>query len=80
MQWTARTNLFEAADGQPVDMLSSTDPNLPYLLTSLTYQSVTMPRRDGRHLEQAVDELWINTLLDKGQAETREESEIWIHD
>ena len=42
-QWAARTDLFDA-DITP-SMMVSTDPAEPKLLTSLTYQAVTLPRR-----------------------------------
>ena len=44
-QWAARTDLFEL-DGKEDQV--SIDPERPGLLTSLTYQSVTMPKRGGK--------------------------------
>ena len=42
-QWAARTDLFTEDGGRiPVHRIS-TDPHKPSLLTSLTYQSVTLP-------------------------------------
>ena len=44
-QWAARTDLFTTEGGEiPVHWIS-TDPEQPALLTSLTYQSVTLPSR-----------------------------------
>ena len=47
-QWAARTSLFDL-DGKEDQI--STDPKNPGLLTSLTYQSVTMPKRGGEDLD-----------------------------
>ncbi|MEZ6122715.1 MAG: hypothetical protein R3C49_06000 [Planctomycetaceae bacterium] len=43
-QWAAKVSAF-AVDGQPLkqDLHCSTDPLHPGLLTSLTYQSVSLP-------------------------------------
>lgn len=77
-QWAARMDLFEMADERTKYI--STDPDQPKLLTSLTYQSVTMP---ARHVE-AVDEQaimnWGDHLVEQQQVESREEAEIWIED
>lgn len=45
-QWIARTQLFHVEPAVRTGQLS-TDPKRPGLLTSLTYQSVTLPRRGG---------------------------------
>ena len=42
-QWIARTQLFRVEPALKADQFS-TDPKRPGLLTSLTYQSVTLPR------------------------------------
>lgn len=81
MQWAARTNLFSiAAQGDDQRDLVSTDPNKPGLLTSLTYQSVTMPQRGGSNLDNAAVRLWIENLLVKSQATDEAEASAWIAD
>jgi len=77
-QWAARTDLFtiERAGANAV----STDPKAPGLMTSLTYQSVTLPDRgDGAHDANAI-ELWQQHLLEKGQALDTREAIVWIDD
>jgi len=77
-QWASRTSLFqvspEVSDGV------STDPKSPGLLTSLTYQSVTLPERGGTDLDAAAVGLWQETLIAKGQAENPDEAAVWIGD
>ena len=75
-QWAARTELFtmEQAGADAV----STTPKAPGLLTSLTYQSVTLPDRgDAGHDAKAV-ELWQQNLVEKGQALDANEAHVWI--
>ena len=73
-QWAARTSLFDL-DGK--DHLVSTDPKKPGLLTSLTYQSVTMPRKGGEDLDEVAIELWAEKLMADGQADDRESAHAW---
>jgi superfamily II DNA or RNA helicase len=77
-QWASRTNLFqvspEASDGV------SMDPKTPGLLTSLTYQSVTLPDRGDADMDEAATALWKETLIAKGQAEDPDEATVWIED
>ncbi|MCA9163192.1 MAG: DEAD/DEAH box helicase family protein [Planctomycetales bacterium] len=77
-QWAARAELFglEAVGGEAV----STDPEQPGLLTSLTYQSVTLPSRGSAELDQVALEVWQERLIAKGQAESPEEAEVWLAD
>ncbi len=63
-QWAARTDLFDL-DGK--DDYISTNPNNPGLLTSLTYQSITMPKRGGEQLDQVAIELWSESLISNGE-------------
>ena len=51
-QWIQRLDLFKADDHH--EPLTSTDPLAPALLTSLTYQSVTLPQRRSDDLDAAV--------------------------
>jgi superfamily II DNA or RNA helicase len=77
-QWAARTSLFgvESTDDPRV----STDPKSPALLTSLTYQSITLPQRGGADLNRAALSLWEDRLIEKGEAEDADEAEAWIKD
>lgn len=76
-QWIARTSLFDL-DGKDEQVgLSSSNPGL---LTSLTYQSLTMVRTKGDDLEQAAQALWIGTLLDLGEAIDDASGLAWIQD
>lgn len=73
-QWAARTSLFDL-DGK--DEFISTDPKKPGLLTSLTYQSVTMPRHGGEDLDEVALQLWAEKLIADGQADDHESAEAW---
>ena len=77
-QWAARTDLFEFAENQ-TDIVS-TDPNRPALLTSLTYQSVTLPARKTQELDEQAFELWSNKLIEEEEVFSTEEAAIWIED
>lgn len=78
-QWAARLDLFDL-DGGVQNELASLDPKRPGLLTSLTYQSVTLPARgDAENDAQAID-LWKERLIEKGQAYDPDEAEFWIAD
>tara|TARA_B100000927_G_scaffold291409_1_gene293441 strand:+ start:160 stop:2949 length:2790 start_codon:yes stop_codon:yes gene_type:complete len=76
-QWAARTDLFEL-DGK--DDQISIDPERPGLLTSLTYQSVTMPKRGGEGLDESAMMLWAEKLVEKGEAVDITSAEAWIAD
>ena len=73
-QWAARTSLFDL-DGK--DEYISTDPKKPGLLTSLTYQSVTMPRKGGEDLDKVAIELWAEKLIADEEASDHEEAYAW---
>ncbi|GAA4431924.1 DEAD/DEAH box helicase [Bremerella cremea] len=77
-QWAARTDLFET--DRPMPMLVSTNPEEPQLLTSLTYQAVTLPRRGDDGLDHAAMSLWEDRLIEKGQAQDPAEAKVWIRD
>jgi superfamily II DNA or RNA helicase len=77
-QWAARVDMFDVTGGR--DGLVSTSSKSPELLTSLTYQAVTMPRRGDDHLDERAVELWIDRLIEKGQADDPDEAQIWIDD
>lgn len=76
-QWAARTDLFNL-DGK--EEYISTDSNKPGLLTSLTYQSITMPKRGGEQLDQVAIELWCESLIISGEAVDEESAIAWIKD
>ena len=76
-QWAARTDLFDL-DGK--DEYISTDPKKPGLLTSLTYQSITMPKRGGEQLDEVAIELWSESLIINGEADDEDSAIAWIED
>ncbi len=78
-QWAARTDLFHIQDADASGVVS-TDSNKPGLLTSLTYQAVTLPRRGGEDLDTEAIQLWQESLIEDGQAENETEASIWIDD
>ena len=82
MQWAARTELFRV-DGHaafPASEFVSTTTETPRLLTSLTYQAVTLPRRSDDGLDIEARQYWIERLVSKGQADDPGEAEVWIGD
>ncbi|MEE2641841.1 MAG: DEAD/DEAH box helicase family protein [Planctomycetota bacterium] len=83
-QWAARTDLFDFTPRKPVNAgmqdWVSTDPHTPALLTSLTYQSVTLPQRASDQLDDQAEQLWKANLIDENQAENEEEATAWIED
>lgn len=80
MQWAARTDLFRMEDGSAVETFVSTDPKNPQLLTSLTYQSVTLPQRGNVQTESAARERWIGDLIKKEEVADFTEANLWIDD
>ncbi|GAA4473413.1 DEAD/DEAH box helicase [Novipirellula rosea] len=77
-QWAARTELFEHRHGMDLAPLISTDPQMPGLLTSLTYQSVTLPARATEFTAARAIDLWAQSLIDKNQAASEQEADDWI--
>ncbi len=78
-QWAARVALFDVDDSAQ-GVITSTDADTPGLLTSLTYQSVTLPRRGGDDLDREAAELWIDRLIETQQAKDPVEADVWIAD
>ncbi|MDB4614460.1 DEAD/DEAH box helicase family protein, partial [bacterium] len=76
-QWAARTDLFEMP---PDPGTVSTDSKAPGLLTSLTYQAVTLPKRGDAELEDRAIDLWVERLIEKEQARDPDEALVWIED
>jgi len=77
-QWASRIDLFDF--DAPSDGLVSTDPASPALITSLTYQSVTLPDSGGDDLQARAIALWQDKLIAKGQAKDPDEASVWIRD
>ena len=77
-QWIARARELFNLDGK--DDQIGTDARSPGLLTSLTYQSLTLPKRADENLNEAAMELWINKLINEKEAENLETARAWIND
>lgn len=77
-QWVDKLAHFEPPHDRAT--LASTDPEAPRWLTSLTYQSVTIPRRGGDDLDAQAIERWQLKLIEKGQAKDPVEAQVWIED
>ena len=75
-QWAARAKELFALDGNEAAVV--TDPSRPGILTSLTYQSVTLPRRGDEDLDTRARALWVETLIAGGEAEDPETANAWI--
>ncbi|MEX2027711.1 MAG: DEAD/DEAH box helicase family protein, partial [Pirellulaceae bacterium] len=75
-QWAAKCELFDGTNQCAI----STDVQSPGLLTSLTYQAITIPGRGDDDLDAAARGLWREKLIEKGQAKDPEEAEIWLAD
>ena len=77
-QWAARTDLFSADEKALPNHWVSTETEQPGLLTSLTYQSVTLPSRDDNTLNTMAVFSWVDHLIEKGQAKDPAEAQVWI--
>ncbi len=80
VQWAARTDMLALADGSAVRERVSTDPQSPALLTSLTYQAVTLPSRGNEDLNSQAIANWKQRLIEKGQAQDPDEAQVWLED
>ncbi|MCA9084144.1 MAG: DEAD/DEAH box helicase family protein [Planctomycetaceae bacterium] len=78
-QWAARIRSFVPA-GMDSSQLVSTAASAPSLLTSLTYQSVTLPGRDDSDLDLMATALWVERLIEQEHAESPEAANLWIDD
>ena len=81
-QWVERAKELFDLDGRVSEI--GTDPKNPGILTSLTYQSVTLPKRGGGELDDSAMELWISISVGKegenyGHDEGPESDEDWNH-
>ncbi|MCH2026583.1 MAG: DEAD/DEAH box helicase family protein, partial [Verrucomicrobiales bacterium] len=79
-QWAARTDLFGINGANIPSDWVSTDPKDPSLITSLTYQSVTLPSRNEAMLNDFAERMWIDSLIDRGEANDPDEALVWIND
>lgn len=77
-QWVDRLDLFDCPGGAKRHV--SIDSKRPGLFTSLTYQSVTLPHRGSKNMNADAIELWIENLVEKGQAKDPDEAVVWIDD
>ncbi len=77
-QWAARTDMFESDAGH--EGMVSTDPMSPALLTSLTYQAVTMPVRKDDSIQENALQRWHDKLIEIGEAADTREATIWLED
>ena len=58
----------------------STDSAQPALLTSLTYQSLTLPSRQNDQIESLARQRWMDRLLEESHFVDREEVQVWLDD
>lgn len=72
-QWISRAEMFGLTSG-----LVSDDASRPGLLTSLTYQSLTLPKRRDDDLDAGAREAWMERLVSEQHAATPEEALSWI--
>ena len=82
-QWIERAKELFHLDGMESEI--GTDPNNPGILTSLTYQSVTLPNRRGGDLDEVALEMWISKLMTRSESGTIEADDMegamaWIND
>lgn len=76
-QWIARAKELFNLDGK--DNQIGTDTESPGLLTSLTYQSITLPKRGDKNLDDSAIELWMNQLLLENEVDDPDSSMVWIN-
>ena len=76
-QWASRTSLFDL-DGK--DEMVSLTSQKPGLLTSLTYQSITMVRTKSSDLEETAHQLWVEKLIDLEEASDDLSAKEWLDD
>ncbi len=77
-QWIARAKELFNLDGQEENI--GTDGKNPGILTSLTYQAVTMPKSGDENLDGSAMEIWVNGLIESGEAVDEETARAWILD
>jgi superfamily II DNA or RNA helicase len=77
-QWASKCDLFEFIT--PREQAVSLDPKNPAVLTSLTYQSLTLPGSTNDTLEEQAFTLWIEKLIATEQALNADEALVWVED
>ena len=77
-QWVARARELFELDGK--SQYVGTSPRKDGLFTSLTYQSLTLPKRGDDNLDDAAMEIWIEKLISEGEAANHEIAKEWISD
>ncbi len=80
-QWAARADLF-TIDGRPLagPKFVSTCATSPAMLTSLTYQSVTLPSCGGDDVNLMATARWVDRLIELDHADSPEAANQWIDD
>lgn len=76
-QWASRTSLFDLDGKEEMVSLTSQEPGL---LTSLTYQSITMVRTKSSDLEETALQLWVEKLIDLQEASDDLSAQEWLDD
>ena len=76
-QWIARTSLFELSE---YEHRLALEPSEDALLTSLTYQSLTMVKTKSADLESQGFDLWIQKIMDDGEALDEFSARSWLND
>ncbi|WP_254509984.1 DEAD/DEAH box helicase [Anatilimnocola floriformis] len=79
-QWAAKIDQFAYDAGDVPSDWISTSSEKPALLTSLTYQALTMPGRGSDDLDEQARNLWLERLIGSAQAQTPEEARYWLAD
>ena len=77
-QWIARAKELFELDGK--DQNIGTSSKKDSLLTSLTYQSLTLPKKNDHNLDDAAMAIWIEKLISDGEASNHEIAKAWISD
>ena len=83
-QWVERAKELFHLDGRAAEI--GTDPKNPGIMTSLTYQSVTLPKRGDGNLDESALEVWISSLTAPDEndgsveADDRQSALAWIAD
>tara|TARA_B100001113_G_scaffold308507_1_gene270711 strand:+ start:11964 stop:14762 length:2799 start_codon:yes stop_codon:yes gene_type:complete len=77
-QWIARARELFDLDGK--DQKIGTSSRKDSLLTSLTYQSLTIPKKNDDNLDDAAMAIWIEKLISDGEASNHEIAKEWIYD